>query len=165
MQSYDDAFQKLESLHHSISSFLGSRIMSQQFRCTTVCWQYRIWWGIHYKWGVWRNIWKYCRNASGTDVFEPVPCSSGLCSDKEYNERCESCVITLWQRTKFYARQILFKTNTTFTTNGSAVAYEVLQKVRIKCIIQTPNFFYNNWVSDYDGEWNMYIYVLNVQNV
>jgi hypothetical protein len=22
--------------------------------------------------------------------FEPVPCSSGLCSDKEYNERCES---------------------------------------------------------------------------
>jgi hypothetical protein len=36
----------------------------------------------------------------------------------------------LWQRTKFYARQILFKTNTTFTTNGSSVAYEVLQKVR-----------------------------------
>jgi hypothetical protein len=28
------------------------------------------------------------------------------------------------------ARQILFKTNTTFTTNGSTVAYEVLQKVR-----------------------------------
>ena len=30
---------------------------------------------------------------------------------------------------------------------------------QIKCIIQTPNFSY------YDGEWNMYIYVLNVQNV
>jgi len=27
---------------------------------------------------------------SGTDEFEPVPCSSGLCSDKEYNEKCES---------------------------------------------------------------------------
>jgi hypothetical protein len=33
-------------------------------------------------------------------------------------------------RTKFCARQILFKTNTTFTTNGSSVAYEILQKVR-----------------------------------
>jgi hypothetical protein len=64
------------------------------------------------------------------------------------------------------------------------VAYEVLQKVRwhyknnciylipwispyaidqIKCIIQTPNFSDNNWVSDYDGEWNMYIYVLNAR--
>jgi hypothetical protein len=36
---------------------------------------------------------------------------------------------------------------------------------QIKCIIQTPNVSDNNWVSDYDGEWNMYIYVLNVQNV
>ena len=27
---------------------------------------------------------------SGTDEFEPVPCSSGLCSDKEYNEKWES---------------------------------------------------------------------------
>jgi hypothetical protein len=36
---------------------------------------------------------------------------------------------------------------------------------QIKCIIQTPNFSDNNWVLDYDGEWNMYIYVLNVQNV
>jgi hypothetical protein len=33
-------------------------------------------------------------------------------------------------RTKFCARKILFSTNTTFTTNGSSVAYEVLQKVR-----------------------------------
>jgi hypothetical protein len=29
---------------------------------------------------------------------------------------------------------------------------------QIKCIIQAPNFSDNNWVSDYDGEWNMYIY-------
>jgi hypothetical protein len=36
---------------------------------------------------------------------------------------------------------------------------------QIKCIIQTPNFSDNNWVLDYDGEWNMYIYVLNVQHV
>ena len=27
---------------------------------------------------------------SDTDEFEPVPCSSGLCSDKEYNAKCDS---------------------------------------------------------------------------
>jgi hypothetical protein len=36
---------------------------------------------------------------------------------------------------------------------------------QIKCIIQTPSFSDNNWVLDYDGEWNMNIYVLNFQHV
>ena len=42
-------------------------------------------------------------------------------------------------RTKFCAGQILFKTNTTFTTNGSsfACAYEVLQKSQMTFDLQT----------------------------
>jgi hypothetical protein len=59
--------------------------------------------------------------------------------------------------------KVLCKTNSVQSKHNlyyKRIPYAIDQ---IKCIIQTPNVSDNNWVSDYDGEWNMYIYVFHLR--